>query len=607
MKAIRRSIALALVVACMLLAYGSAADMEAGTDVQPQEAPLAGAAVADEKSEVVYATLLPDGSVREAFVVNHFVVTAPGTLRDYGKYASVHNLTSAAPISLEGDLVLVEADEGNFYYQGNLPQAQLPWDILISYWIDGQQVSPEQVGGRSGKLEIRIQTEKNKSFDPAFYAHYMLQISLSMDTALCKNIVAPDATMAEAGKNRMLTFVVLPEKDADISLTAEVTDFSMAGIDISAVPFSMAFDMPDTDGFTDQFTELTDAVAKLHDGVGDLRSGVKELKSGAGQLADGSYDIQSGLLELSANAPELLEGSGMINGALIKISDSLDLSQLENLDLSGIEKLPRGIQVIVDGLRSLSSWLRSYTQEPVSAANLGNIHISEESIFALREAAAEAGQSEALDQLLSYYDMAGQFADAYEAMREALSNLDVTLDSVIEKIDALADTLSEIISKMDESLGMLDQLDQLTLLADGLEELSDNYGEFHSGLVQYMEGVWQLTDGYVEFNEGLFSFTDGVGELKTGVDEMHDGTGKMNKETAKMPDTIQEEIDNLMAEYKPEDFTPVSYISPKNNVELVQFVLKCDGIEAPEKDKAEEAPPTEATFWDRLMVLFHHA
>src|SRR5699024_2024936 len=98
-----------------------------------------------QKSEVVYASLGAEGGVRDVYVVNRFDVEAAGTVVDHGDYAAVQNLTSEAELSREGDATVFEAEEGTLYYQGDAARAELPWNVAISYRLDGKEVPAEEL------------------------------------------------------------------------------------------------------------------------------------------------------------------------------------------------------------------------------------------------------------------------------------------------------------------------------------------------------------------------------------------------------------------------------------------------------------------------------
>src|SRR5699024_12322802 len=54
-----------------------------------------------------------------------------------------------------------------------------------------------------------------------------------------------DGTKAKEGKNTNLTFTVMPDEEEAFIVSADVTDFEMDPINISATPASMSIDDPD--------------------------------------------------------------------------------------------------------------------------------------------------------------------------------------------------------------------------------------------------------------------------------------------------------------------------------------------------------------------------
>ena len=266
-KVFKSTVAVILVAALMIaplsvstVALENSASVLAGSQ---QEAAIL------NKNEVIYATLAADGTVEAVYAVNHFEVSQAGGITDYGHYGAVVNLTSTAPLIHHEDSVSFQADRGNFYYQGNMTTTDLPWSFDISYYLDGVKTAPQDVAGKSGNLEIRVSTAQNESIDPVFYEHYLLQVSITLDADKCINIEAPDATMAIAGKNKVITHTIMPGSDGDIRVTAAVNNFTMGGLEISAGPFSMHLELPETDDLIGDFLKLSDAISDLNDGVGN--------------------------------------------------------------------------------------------------------------------------------------------------------------------------------------------------------------------------------------------------------------------------------------------------------------------------------------------------
>ena len=179
------------------------------------------------------------------------------------------------------------------------------------------------------------------------------------------------------------------------------------------------------------------------------------------------------------------------------------------------------------------------------------------------------------------------------------------MDTLSASINTISATLSGLSKKIGDALSSMDMVSQLAQLSAGLSELNQSYAAFHSGLQDYMNGLGSLSSGYADFHSGLSSFGNGVGELYDGVSGLHDGTATLRDETARMPDMIQAEIDEMLNQYLGSEFEPISFTSSKNlQTNLVQFVLKCDGIEKAEDMKDAEAEPGAETAWDRLISLF---
>src|SRR5690625_793744 len=252
------------------------------------------------KDEVIYGNLDVKGNVKDMYVVNNFNVTEPGLFVDYGEYSHVRNLTDLSEIEqMNHDEVHFQADETNFYYQGNLGNKPLPWNISISYIVDGEKVKPEELAGISGDLEIQITTSANENVDPTFFENYLIQISLTLDPLIFNDVQAPEGTEANEGKNKQISFMVLPDQEEELILSANVTELEMDPIEISAIPANIAIEDPDISNMTGDMKSLSSAINDINTGVGKLNNGIAELNTGAGELSRGSTEYRHGLNELN--------------------------------------------------------------------------------------------------------------------------------------------------------------------------------------------------------------------------------------------------------------------------------------------------------------------
>src|SRR5699024_12140142 len=86
-----------------------------------------------------------------------------------------------------------------------------------------------------------------------------------------------DGTKAKEGKNTNLTFTVMPDEEEAFIVSADVTDFEMDPINISATPASMSIDDPDLGDMKSNIKSLSDAIKEINGGVGYLRDGISGL------------------------------------------------------------------------------------------------------------------------------------------------------------------------------------------------------------------------------------------------------------------------------------------------------------------------------------------
>ena len=563
-----------------------------------------------EKDEVVYAVLFDNGEVRDIYVVNRFSLPGGGELIDYGDYTSVVNLTDLQPVTLQDGTVTAQTESENFYYQGYFAGTDLPWLYNIEYRIDGAVIQPESLAGMSGHLEIRMTSSPNDAVNNAFYDNYMQQITITLDSGGCRNIRADGATMANAGKNRVLAFTVLPQRDAGITVTADVTDFEMEGISITAMPFSMNIEMPDMGDMLGSFTQLAGAVAELSGGVGMLKDGLAEMASGSVKLKEGSSVFAGGLSQAGANGGKILDASGQIKEALSKAASSL--SQTSGLtEIADLVKLPEGLTQLAGGLDQVSEGIKqlkdgyaqAFTALDMAVMAIPDHQITEEQINLLYTEADE-DQRALIGQLVESYMATMTVKETYEQVQMALSSVEAALDPLLISIDTVSGSLHGISAQIDGALSD-DAMEQLQLLPKGLSELSQNYAGFHSGLNLFIQGVSTLSNGYSGLDEGVAELSGGLVEVSGGMAGLYDGAELLATETSTIPEKITDTMNALVSDYIRGDFDAVSFASDKNgSINFVQFVLKTEGIQKPITEKAAPAEAVQLSFWDRLSKLF---
>ena len=390
------------IVLCLVLLTGSFAIPVMGSAYKEENpgssngAPVSLGSVSDGPEEVIYGRLDNRGRPRSAYAVVELSVAAPGKISHHGQYTEVENLTDTSPIEYSNGTVTLEAERaGLYYYQGKLRKALMPWDIEITYKLDGKELDPDDLSGASGELEVDIRTSINSGFDPYFADNYMLQISVTLDSELCEDISARNGTVASAGSSKNITFVVLPGSEGDVGFSAKVRDFSMGGFTIAGVLYNQESMMggmgEDIDGITSGISQLTGAISTLAGAAGQLRDGAGELSENGGTLSEASGQIYEALSQIAeglegfdmSEMGEGLEQLGQLPDAFFQLGDGL------NQIGEGIDQLLVGYQGIASGLQE------ALTQMGPMFEMMGSLDA--ETIELLQQ----PGTMEALEQLAS--------------------------------------------------------------------------------------------------------------------------------------------------------------------------------------------------------------
>ena len=598
----------------------------AGTMIVTSVTPAMAEAVPSSKEEVVYVNLTSGGSVKEMYAVNIF---DDKNITDYGDYLSVELLNTTDNINQNGDEITFSSSADRVYYKGKMKSTIMPWNISIKYYVDGKEYAPEEAAGKSGKMEIYFKVSKNEAYDGSFYDAYALQASFILDTEIAKNITAADATLANVGNKKQLTYTILPGEGIDTVITADVTDFEMDAVSINGIPLNMNIQVKDEE-LMNKVDELLGGIEDIDNGADELNSGVNrlsdatrdDLQPGVNQLNDGMKDlndgvlkIQDGLDELNSKSYELTSGSAQILSALNTINSQLNSQEQKD----SISQLVSGSAGIKDGITNLTGKLGEL-QAGVSYAKfmdaLAAKGLSDEAISQL-----ELSNTQIASMLESSNPVvAGTILKNNQIIEGLKSGINQYLTTVNTNITALyqgAQSLNTEYAKLDAGIRSLAV--SVQQLADGVNQLVSEYGKLDKGVNEYTEGVAKVIAGYSQIVTGTSDLLSGSGELRDGTAELvnsiaelydgtsqlKDGTGEMRDETDGMDTQITDKIDEMVNGITGGNYELVSFVSEKNtNVKAVQFVIQTESVQIKEADEATPVVEEKLNFWQKVLKLF---
>lgn len=616
-----------------------------------------------EKEEVIYANLTSSGDIEKIYAVNIF---EDKDIVDYGVYETVKNMNTMDKINYSNGKITIQNSEDKLYYQGIMKQnTEMPWTIKVRYKLDGVEYAPSELAGKSGKLEISISIKENKNCKKNFFENYALQTVVQLDTNLCENIKSDEATMANVGGLKQLTYTILPGNEKDIKITTDVTDFEMSEIQVNGINLNLGLDKDsiDTSSLTGELDKLKDAVNDLDDGANELNDGAKKLDDGAVTLTDGIKTIQEGLDQLNSKSSSLTSGSSEVLSALKTIQSSLNNVSTSSKDLkqlsSASTSIKSGIDSLVNGLKTVDSSIDTYNsslkkaglnsaselaqknKQAISALGITSTQRKlysaytsggSQAVSAELAKLAQAGDSEAValykqvsagntDAVTQYVQAAGKLISVETLLKADASYIEGS-SKLINGIDAQMSTsssqttlMSGAVSlqtnykKFDASIqDLVSSLNNLmanmTQLKSGINKLTDNYATLDSGIKEYTSAVNKITNGYSKVYEGALDLVSGTHSLYEGTTELTDGTGEFRSETSDIDSKVDDEVDSMIDNFAGGDFEVESFVSDKNtDVDSVQFVIKTEAIKK-EEVKVEEEKTEELNFWQKLLNLF---
>lgn len=566
---------------------------------------------ATEKEEVVYINLNEDGSMQQCYVVN-IMYPEDNIIVDYGNYSSIKNLTTQDQLDYSQGKIRGKTSENELYYQGYLDNVEIPWNIDISYYLNGKEISSEDVAGSTGQLKIKMNISENKKCQKEFFNSYALQANVTLDTNLCRHIVADGATIANVGSDKQLTYTILPGKSKNIEISADVTDFRMNSITINGVKLNLGIDTDSiqSDKLDQQIKEIQNAVKELNDGSKSLDNGAFKLNKGATDLQVGMAKIQKGLKELESQKSSLTKGSSEVKTALTTINQSLAGVNMSTNDLTTLSQsssaISQGINNLVLGLEAMNDAITTYESQ-LNGQTIGDVENSTNIMITALQNMVDSGTLDTTTK--QQYMQIIQLLKAGSGSEKVLKGLQAQLSnqgqvmSGAKTLQTQYQLFDNEIQKLVQSLGALSQ--NMTLLKGGVNTLLENYSQLDSGINDYTQGVSQIVEGYAQVYNGSLSLVDGTHSLYSGTQSMVKGTNEFHNETIHMDQKVNDSIEDMINNLTGSDSDVDSFVSQNNKeVKGVQFVMKTSEIEKKEDNKKVSKEVKEKTIWEKILAFF---
>ena len=257
-----------------------------------------------KKSETVYVNLNADGSVRESIVTDWLHSDTPGAeLPDRTDIDGLTNVKGTETPQKEGDSLRWKLDGTDLYYRGTTSKP-LPLKISITYSMDGRELSPEEMAGKSGKMEMKL-CFKNATANEVTVAgrqtvmHTPLMViaGMSFSDDHFSNLQVSDGSVVADGNHQAVSIVCMPGLSESLGLgkysLKEINDLDFPE-EFTVTADAKEFEMgPVGIAVTSELPNLDEI--KKSDDIDDMRRDLYDLQDMQDDLdrADPDRDLRS--------------------------------------------------------------------------------------------------------------------------------------------------------------------------------------------------------------------------------------------------------------------------------------------------------------------------
>lgn len=412
------------------------------------------------KEETVYVNADATGNSDEVTVSDWLKNSGgvSGNLTDESILKEIKNVKGDETFTENGDQLTWNTAGEDIYYQGTTDK-ELPVSVKLTYFLDGKEVKPDELKGKSGHLKIQVQYINNEKKtvtvdgkEEEVYTPFIMMTGMILPNETFSNVTIDNGKVISDGSRNIVVGFGMPglkdsldldeetTKEAEdkgvtipenFEMEADVTDFTMSST--FTVALTDLLDDMDMDNIID-VDSLKDSLNELEDAALELVSGSGTLADGASTLADGVSSYTAGADELNAGIQKYLGSNGELNGSVTEY-------------VNGVGKVVKGVKDYTSGTNALANGVTSYVvgeqKIAAGAAQLSQLSKGMEQVQTAVDTLSKAadGKGEATDDLVI---AANQLAAGTKQLQAVLGSEEVT--ALLTQVNGMVTTGNELIS-----------------------------------------------------------------------------------------------------------------------------------------------------------------
>ena len=280
---------------------------------------------AASKSETVYSNLDSNGKAYKTIVSTQLTnEDKSDEITDISNLLNIENTNGDETFKKEGNQIVWDSNGNNIYYKGESDK-QLPVECKITYELNGEEISAEELKGKSGNVKIKINYTNNERHivsingkQVTMYTPFIIVAGTKIDNAKNKNIQITNGKIVDNGESTLAVGIAMPgmqenigiskskiDIPEEIEISMETEDFEMGNIIAVVAVKGIDEDLTsDLNSMYSQINELANASNEILAGANQLKEGTSELVSGVDQLKDGTGAAYAGSKQIKDEVEE---------------------------------------------------------------------------------------------------------------------------------------------------------------------------------------------------------------------------------------------------------------------------------------------------------------
>lgn len=303
------------------------------------------------KDETVYSKLDSEGNNYKTIVSTHIENKENSdVINDLSDLINIKNTSGDETYTQDGNKFVWNANKSDIYYQGESSK-ELPIECNVKYELDGQEISANDIAGKSGKVKVTLQytNKEERTVDingkkVKMYVPFVVIAGTVIENENARNIEVSSGKVVDDGTKTVVVGMAMPglqeslglsddevEVPSNVEITMDATNFETSSIISYVTPKVLKEDD----------LKVFDNLDEIYGQVNTLQSSMNQIQDGANTLKDGTTELATGANTLKDGVTTAYNGAQTIASEVAKSTQSLKNDKSDALDSATLESIKK--------------------------------------------------------------------------------------------------------------------------------------------------------------------------------------------------------------------------------------------------------------------------